>query len=298
MSSTHPVRRFIRPIVFIGLLLALVNAQALYDEYAVATYKSTPEVAAIVDRLKLTPQGQRLVARSKPSLLEKGAFNTACETSAEELELGCYYRGRVHVLRISAPELRTEMDTVMAHELLHVAWVRLSAQEQARLGRELTAVARGLNDPDLQRRLEAYRKSQPGQETNELHSILPTEYRNLTPSLEKYYARYFSNRMVIVAAHEEFERVFESRRQSLDQELARIHALKRDLASVNARLDALKAAGRIAEYNRLIPRQNALVEDINRRIGHYRRGVEEYNSLSKELDSNIEPPENLAPVGR
>jgi hypothetical protein len=34
-----------------------------------------------------------------------------------------------------------------------------------------------------------------------------------------------------------------------------------------------------------VPQQNDLVDDINKRIATYKDGVDEYNALSKSLDS-------------
>lgn len=299
MAQASTTTRVLQILILTALVTAALNVQGLLDAYATATYRATPEVAAITDPLGLTKEGKRLVARSNPDILHKKAFNEACQTQAEELELGCYYRNRVYVLFIESPELAPEMHAVMAHELLHVAWARLSRKEREVLGVELNRIYATMGqDAGLASRMAAYRKSQPGQETNELHSILGTEYRSLSPLLERHYSRYFRDRGAVVAQHEKFERVFELRRQVLERELATIQRQKRELAAVNGRLDSLKASGRILEYNSLIPRQNRLVDEINRRIADYRQGVEEYNALSTHLDSNLQAAQDLEPVTR
>jgi uncharacterized protein YoxC len=71
----------------------------------------------------------------------------------------------------------------------------------------------------------------------------------------------------------------------LENELAGIRAQKAQLTLMNRQLEAYKAAGQIASYNALVPRQNKLVDDINARIAAYRQGVDEYNGLSLSLDS-------------
>jgi hypothetical protein len=266
---------------------ALLNYNVVLDEYAVRTFHPSPALASIENRLGLTPGARAVFYRSQPKLDDKASFNADCETQKNELELGCYYRGNIYVLQIDNASLAPEMDVVTAHELLHAAWTRLTPAERSRLGAELQRVYAATNDAELRQRMDGYAKSEPGQEDNELHSILATEYTSLSPMLEEHYRKYFTNRAAIVAAHQSYQNVFNTRRQELERELATIRGLKGQLASVNSQMSSYRAAGEYDKYNALVPRQNRLVDDINRRIEVYRRGVDEYNALSRSLDSQV-----------
>lgn len=273
-------------LIFTGsLLAAAVNYQTLLDQYALTTYQPVAEIAGIVPRLGLTDYARGLLYRANPVVAGKAAFNNDCETVKGELELGCYYRSRIYVLRIDNLSLAPEMDVVTAHELLHAAWGRLSAGEKARVTADLQAAYAGIADPELKSRMAQYAKSEPGQENNELHSILATEFTSLPPSLETYYARYFTSRNTIVKAHQTYQNVFDSRRRELEAQLAAIRSLKSQLTGVNRQLDAYRVSGSIAAYNNLVPRQNRLVDSINQKIDSYQTGVDEYNALSRILDS-------------
>ena len=273
-------------LVLLGILIVVgLNYNALLDQYALATYEPTAEVAAFESRIALTTPARAALYRSDPKYADKATFNIDCETKPNDLELGCYYRGRIYVLRIENDSLAPEMDVVTAHELLHAVWTGLSAGERAKLKPELESIYRGLADKELDERMAGYAKTEPGEETNELHSILATEYEELSPVLEEHYAKYFVDRHQVVARHAAYKDVFESRRQELERELADIRAQKATLASLNRQMDAYKASGQVAAYNALVPRQNRLVESINRQIEAYRAAVDEYNQLSKSLDS-------------
>jgi hypothetical protein len=273
-------------LLIIGLLAVVAfNYQFFLDRYALATFHPGAGIAAIEPRLGLTEGARAIFYRSQPQLDAKVAFNSDCQTSQGELELGCYYRDRIYILQIENASLAPEMQVVTAHELLHAAWQRLSSNERASLTTQLEQAYASLNDADLKARMADYAKSEPGQEANELHSILGTEQVQLSPALEQYYARYFTSRAQITAAHAAYEGVFNSRRAELEQELATIRTLKGQLATVNRQLDSYKAAGQIDQYNALVPRQNQLVDGINTRIDTYRVGVDEYNALSRSLDS-------------
>jgi hypothetical protein len=273
-------------LLVIGLLVvAALNYQFFLDRYALATFRPSPAVAAIEPRLGLTEAGRAMFYRAQPEVNDKASFNRNCETGRGELELGCYYRGRIYILQIANSSLAPEMDVVAAHELLHAAWTRLTGKQRDELTRQLQQVYAGLNDADLRARMADYAKSEPGQEGNELHSILATEQRQLPAGLEQHYRQYFTDRTRIVAAHAAYEGVFSSRRAELEQELATIRGLKGQLAVVNRQLESYRAVGQIDQYNALVPRQNRLVDEINTRIDRYQVGVDEYNALSRSLDS-------------
>ncbi len=286
MRITSAIKRGIWQLLILIVLAALaLNYQTILDQYTLATYHPTAAVAAIEPHLGLTDKGRALLYRANPQVDDKAAFNVNCQTSKGELELGCYYHDRIFVLQIENTDLAPEMDVVMAHELLHAAWARLSQSERDKLTPELEQVYTGLNDQDLRDRMAGYAKSEPGQESNELHSILGTEQAKLPADLETYYDQYFTNRSLITAAHAAYENVFSSRRMELEGELATIRNLKGQLAGLNARMASLRSAGEISQYNALVPQQNNLVDEINGRIDTYTRGVEEYNALSTSLDS-------------
>lgn len=276
-------------VIRLGILalavIAVFNYQTILDEYALATYRPSTAVSEFEKRIALTREAQAALYRARPQYNDKSAFNANCDTQPHELELGCYYRGQIYVLKIDNESLASEMDVVMAHELLHAVWAKMGASERNTLSQELERVYAGISDEDLRERMAGYAKSEPGEETNELHSILGTEFTELSPMLEAHYAGFFKDRSKIVAAHTAYRQVFESRRSELERELSFIRNLKGQLTVMNRQLDAYRANGQISAYNALVPRQNQLVDDINNRIAAYRRGVDEYNALSKSLDS-------------
>jgi hypothetical protein len=161
----------------------------------------------------------------------------------------------------------------------------MSSRDQKTVGAELEREYAALNDPALTQRMSEYAQTEPGQEDNELHSILGTEVASLPSDLEKHYSQYFTQRSAIVAAHAAYEQVFSQQGAQLQSELSQIRSEKAQLATLNGTMSKLREAGQIDAYNALVPRQNALVDDINARIVRYQQGVNDYNALSKSLDS-------------
>jgi hypothetical protein len=285
-SPTAKRSRIAVQVGFLALVtLGIFNFNTLLDQYALMTYQPAGELAAFESRIPLTDKARATLYRANPQYDNKSVFNSDCNTQPHELELGCFYRGRIFILRIENTSLSSEMDVVGAHELMHAVWAQLSASERSKLTTELQRVYAGLQDSELAERMNGYAKSEPGEESNELHSILGTEFANLSPVLEAHYGKYFKDRTKIVAAHNAYETVFDTRRAELEQELARIRTEKGQLATINRQLDAYRSNGQVQAYNALVPKQNRLVDEINERIAAYRKGVDEYNELSKSLDS-------------
>ncbi len=277
------------------LVIAGFNYQGLMDYYALSTYRPSAQLVAFESRISLSPLARATLYRADPAFDGKTSFNADCNTRPHELELGCYYRNRIYVLQIDNASLAPEMDVVSAHELLHAAWVKMGAGERAKLGAELERVYGLVADSDLRDRMASYAKTEPGEQANELHSILGTEFVNLSPVLEAHYAKYFVSRSQIVSAHRSYKSVFESRRVELETQLSQIRAEKGRLSLINRQLEGYRAGGQIQAYNAQVPTQNRLVDEINASIGRYQVAVDEYNALSKSLDSQtITDTESLA----
>jgi len=229
----------------IGLMMiGALNYQGLMDYYALSTYKPDAQLVGFESRIGLTTAARATLYRAQPQFDGKTNFNTDCDTQPHELELGCYFHGHIYVLQIDNPVLASEMDVVGAHELLHAEWDKMSAADRASLGTELERVYATISDPDLRARMASYAKSEPGEEANELHSILGTEFANLSPVLEAHYAKYFDSRSQIVSAHATYQAVFDTQRAELETELSSIRADKGRLGVMNRQLDAYHAADR------------------------------------------------------
>ena len=78
-----------------------------------------------------------------------------------------------------------------------------------------------------------------------MHSILGTEFTELTPALEKHYAEYFSNRADVVALHDKSNAIFVAQQAAVEALVAQIDALAAsidvDYASYNAQYGQLNA---------------------------------------------------------
>ncbi len=180
----------------------------------VRAYQFTPsgKITSIEQDLKLTPHGAHLFKASQPKLETSSTFNTSCnqKTETDNPILGCYAGQNIYIFDVTTAKLAGIEQTTAAHELLHAVYERLSTSERASLDAEIQAVYQRVKTDELAKRMEHYQKTEPGEELNELHSILGTEFDSVGDVLEAHYKKYFTNRADVLAFNKQYNGVFTS----------------------------------------------------------------------------------------
>jgi len=273
-------------------------------------YAPTQQIASVTQRINLTDQGRTLLYASEP-VIESGAqFNQNCESVERTAAmLGCYHRQRIYLFNVQNPELDGAVEVTAAHEMLHAAYDRLNIFEKRRVDalitREYEAVK---DDPDIKALMAYYSKAEPGAELNELHSIIGTTIKSISPDLESHYGQYFTDRAVIVGLNAKYGSVFkdvQARADALSSSLNRQGAelktalaqydadrakLEADIAAFNAQAERGASGSRSAfEASRLalvtrVKDLDARRDTINTRVNDYNANVEELRSLSIRVD--------------
>ena len=162
---------------------------------------------------------------------------------------------------------------VAAHELLHVVYGRLTRGERLAIDPELESAR--FENAVLEERLEVY-AAVDEDTTNEVHSVLGTEFADLAPTLEAHYAEYFDRSLVIDA----FQRTLGDREDEIRTLKASIAEMEVRLDQIQAELDAQQAVGDIEGYNANVARFNALVAEHNAAVRRVNTLVDEDNRLT------------------
>lgn len=228
---------------------------AVADQRAAEAFSPDDTIAGFADRTAMSDRGRALYYASSPAVAPTAGFNELCGYGAsDEIVLGCYTGRDIYISDVENPDLDGVRDVTAAHEMLHAAWVRLDADEQAELSAQLEEAYAALpQDGPIAERLELYRTGGLGERVNELHSILGTEVADLPPALEAHYAAYFTDRSVVVGLNARYEAVFTDLENRITDLVARIDTMYADLT---ARIDANSA-----DYDAL----NAEIDDFNAR---------------------------------
>jgi len=312
-------------------VLAYVNRQYLQDVYAASQFTPDEELQGVMDRIALSDRGERIFRASAPTLESSQQFSVQCAAvihRESDQVVGCYTGSRIHLFHIIDERLDGMVEVTAAHELLHAVYKRMSPSEKVEINAELEAEYERLKaeDPDLEKRMQVYADLPPSGFVNELHSVLGTEVRDLSPKLEQHYAKYFMDRSKILALYDNYQAYFKEldrERTLLSDELTALGAdidqrsasYEEALASYNAAVNSLMARNERFEFSDNPAEFYALRDQLNNRrslLEEQRRdlnaAVEAYNAkrerllelnavaedLIRSIDSDFAPPASTA----
>jgi hypothetical protein len=123
--------------------------------------------------------------------------------------------------------------------MLHAAWDRLNRDERDRIAALLEAeYEKHTSNAAFSDRMAVYARIEPGEHANELHSIMGTEVAELSPELEEYYARYFTDRAAVTSLHASANAVFVRLTARTDELVAAMNALRAEIEADYARYTA------------------------------------------------------------
>lgn len=232
-----------------------LNPQRVADQIAVWNFEPSAEIVAYADSTAMTDEARFLFYAGRPVVAADEEFDAAC--TIEEVGigvLGCYLPGpnTIYLYDVTDDRLAGIEEVTAAHEMLHAVWDRMPDEERASLEVLLEAEAEAVaDDPAFAERFEFYARTEPGERSNELHSIVGTEFAVVGEELEKHYARYFTDRAQVVALHEQSNAVFVEQQAEIESLVARLDGLRAsieaDYASYNSSFDVL--TGDIAVFN-------------------------------------------------
>jgi len=314
----------------IGILAAagwlVLNRQYAMDQISVWSYTPSSSIQTIDERVDFTPNGKFHFYATQPQVDGSDKFNQDCpRQEVGNPILGCYTgEHRIFIYNVENAQLDGIEEVTAAHEMLHAVWERTSASDQSKIGALIRAeYQKHTDEPELMERMEYYQRTEPGQFINELHSILATETRSLSPELETYYGKYFNNRQKVVDLHDKYDAVFKdlkAQSDSLYAELTTLGAsietrttkyntdvaqLSTDIESFNSRASSGDFSS-ISQFNQqraeLIARSNQVDADravISGDIDTYNAKYEQYQKLSSQievLNKSIDSIKDLQPT--
>ncbi len=246
-------RLLISLILLLAAVYIFINRQYVLDQYNVWTFEPTAQIAAINQKASLNQKGEFLFYATKPELLERDAFNDACRSVSLERTaiLGCYSANRIYLFNIDDQRLDGIKEVTAAHEMLHAAYQRLPESEKTRVNELLQSQDLGEDTDRINELMAEYAKTEPGEELNELHSMIGSEVDSLSPELERYYKQYFMDRSSLVVMSDSYQTVFDELKSRQDTLVAELNALAdsvdRETTSYRRNLQVLE--NDIKEFN-------------------------------------------------
>lgn len=312
-------------IIACVVAVAILNRQYIIDKYNAWEFKPSPEIAQIANDVGLNENGRFYYFASRPELDFAKEFNGECRSREQgNAILGCYKNQRIYIYNVNDERLNGLKEVTAAHEMLHAAYERLPESDKKAVNTLLEKEYRKNSDAEFSKRMDYYKRNQPGEEYNELHSIIGTEFADISPQLEDYYKRYFNNRSQVVALHLKYSDKFKELKQgsaSLRKELENLSisinnaSLKynKDISNLNSEINTFNSRAKNGDFSSqedflnersyLIKSTRKLEQDranINRYIGQYEskrieynKLVDESNSMYKAMDSTLAPAPSI-----
>lgn len=284
-------------LVILLILLTLLAVgwtkhNAIYDWLRLRNYSASSQVMQLATDTTMTAKSSHLFYVNHPALQSSSDFNASCPNNGGEktIILGCY-RGHetgIYLFTVSDPELEGVMQVTAAHEALHAVYDRLSTKERGYVNGLLEDYYHNdLHDQRILDTIEAYKKSEPNDVVNEMHSVFGTEVPNLPPALETYYRQFFSDRSKIVSYSQKYQAAFSRRKAQADSLLQQIKSLEQQLTTLKSQIDsqetALRAKRQALESQRSSVNNaqafNAQVDDYNNLVAQYQGLINTYNQL-------------------
>jgi len=299
-----PQRRNNKKLLLISLLfclavlgLAAANRRDIYDWWALRGYQAPSTVAQLAMQDTMTPYARKILYVNHPAIDSKAAFSIKCPNNGGEqtIVLGCYHSDQagIFLLNVSDPRLNGVEQVTEAHEMLHAAYDRLSTAERNKVDAMLLDYYdHNLHDQRIITTMAAYKKTEPHDVVNEMHSVFGTEIANLPAGLEQYYKQYFTNRSQIAAYAAQYQAEFTSRQATVAADDSQLSGLKSHIDSdeadlktkqsqINSQQSQLVAerSSNPAAYNAAVPAYNAQIDAYNGEVQTVQSLIDQYNQL-------------------
>lgn len=326
-KKLHPWHGIVRLIslivIFVCIIIAAtqINYSAIVDNISSIGYEMSPELADIVDDIKLTRDGERILMATRPELQEAEEFNQNCVSGdSESATLGCYSNNRIFIYNIVRSELEGIRQVTLAHELLHAVWARMTDSERRELHDSLDSIYQ--TEESIREHMKLY---SPDGYYDELHSTIGSQISpdKLSEPLRNHYAKYFTNQSKLAEFYDGYNAQFKvasDRIKELEKEIAERKdavikkqeeymlnnsILSNDINDFNARArnGSFESVEQFhQEREALIQRQSVqraayqeimnYISDTNALVNEYNNNIARKTSLYKSIDSKIDQPDD------
>lgn len=283
--------------IIAGCVLVIIDRQAVVDWLKLRNYTAPAAVQSLAAEDTMTGHAEHLFYVNHPDITRGQDFTSHCPSGSEKtVVLGCYVGNDagIYIYSVTDPRLQGVEQVTAAHEMLHAAYRRLSAGDKA----EIDAMLQNYYDHDLTDQrvkdvIAAYKKSEPHDVINEMHSVFGTEVANLPGPLEQYYAQYFTDRSKVTGYAAAYESEFTSRQEQLkayDAQLGQLksqidmgeQSLKSQEAALNSQdrqLTKYQQGQDYTDYNALAPAYNAAVDRYRAEVQSVKALIHQYNDI-------------------
>ena len=284
-------------------ILLIWQKNNVYDAWRLHNYQPPQSIVNLANDDSFKPYTRHLFYVNHPQLISSVAgFRENCPENMQTIVLGCYHPNQrgIYIYDVQDPALAGVQQVTAAHEVLHSVYARLSTEDRNSLNAELEDYYKnGLTDPRVLAEVKLYQQTEPNDVMDEMSCTFGTEIANLPPSLEAYYAKYFTNRQAIVTFEQSYEGEFTSRQNQINADDQRLAQMKQQIQAeedqLSSQLNSIKSnrsrvessndETQINEFNAQVNAYNSGVSRLKADINEYNNLVQSRNAIAADLAS-------------
>lgn len=274
----------------------------LYDAWRLRDYTASVAVSNLADQDTMTTPARHIFYVNHPTLVDDvKTFRQDCTVAEQTIVLGCYQGGEngIFVFNVQDSRLAGVQQVTAAHEMLHAAYERLNAADRDYVDGLLEDYYQhDLHDQRIMDTINSYKKTEPNDLVNEMHSIFGTEIVGLPTPLENYYKRYFTNRTAVTDFSANYDNEFTSRESQakvleaqlnglsskIDNEQTSLKTQYDSISAQRTQLENMRNSGQTDAYNAAVDSFNTQVDDYNSKVGVYQVDVAKYNKILSQYN--------------
>jgi hypothetical protein len=290
-------------VFFAAIFFGLTHVMAIEDWLKLRNYTPPTAVAALAGEDAMTDYARHVFYVNHPQLENNvSLFRQKCALAEKTIVLGCYHSNQrgIDVYDVKDSRLNGVQEVTAAHEMLHAAYDRLSSSERKKVDAMMVNFYNnGLNDERVKKTIDSYKKTEPDDVVNEMHSVFGTEVANLPAPMEAYYKKYFIDRAKVTAFEASYEGEFTNRLAQIDADDQTLAGLKssiedqerslesqlQSLQSDRSRVESSGSQAEVNSYNARVSSYNSAVRRLQSDIAEYNNLVKERNAIAAELKS-------------
>lgn len=210
------LKDFVKKYPGVVLTIAIFTATVIYSqvEFLMAQYqleKGIPsEIVDIANNTGMSLEGKSLFYKANPQIVDSDEYEKYCyegEDVKERLSRGCVVTDssfgtlvntKIYLRKLNNPDYADAIYDTAAHEMLHIAYKRLSSSEKSEVHKILDKELEHYhNDP----RISLFTDDSGRLSTisyEEFYSVLGSYYHDVSEELEEHFKKYFRDRDVLL----------------------------------------------------------------------------------------------------
>lgn len=296
-------------VYLLAILVFFYNYQSIADWIRLRGYNPPTNISLLVQEDTMRPYTTHLFYLNKPSLLPTvSSFRQNCPQNMNIVVLGCYHpkQNGIFIYDVQNPSLNGINQVTAAHEVLHAVYERLNPTEKNQLNKDLqNFYDHALKDDTVRNEIKLYIKTEPDSIYDEMSCTFGTEVKDLSPALNNYYNKYFTDRMKIFSYYQAYESQFSSRlnqiyayndqlsvlNNKLEADRTQLNSMRSQLTAQKSTMDSLMNTNpsaynqMVTPYNDLVNRYNDLRQVIIGLTDQYNSVVESRNKIVIQLQA-------------